>query len=89
MLENMMIKVTNEALLLVLVLSGPPILVSMVVGLAISVFQAVTQIQEQSLAMVPKLFLTFITIAVAGYWMASIMVRFATNLFLNFPNMVR
>ena len=67
MLENMMIKVTNEALLLVLVLSAPPILVSMVVGLAISVFQAVTQIQEQALTMVPKLFLTFLTIAITGY----------------------
>lgn len=89
MIESMMIKVTNEALLLVLILSGPPILVSMVVGLSISIFQAVTQIQEQSLAMVPKLFLTFITLAVTGYWMASIMVRFATNLFYNFPNMVR
>lgn len=89
MIENMMIKITTEGLLLVLVLSGPPILVSMVVGLTISIFQAVTQIQEQSLTMVPKLFLTFITIAVAGYWMASIMVRFASNLFYSFPTMIR
>jgi flagellar biosynthetic protein FliQ len=89
LLDNYIIKVTNEALILVLVLSGPPILVSMVVGLAISVFQAVTQIQEQTLSMVPKLFTVFITLAIAGYWMMSLMVRFSQNLFSNFPNYIR
>jgi flagellar biosynthetic protein FliQ len=88
MVENLMIKVVNEALMLVLILSGPPILVSMVVGLVISVFQATTQIQEQTLSSVPKLFTVFITLSVAGYWMMSLMVRFAQNLFYNFPNFV-
>lgn len=88
MIDNLVIKVTTEALLLVLVLSAPPLLVSMVVGLVISVFQAVTQIQEQTLSMVPKLFTVFLSLAVAGYWMMSLMVRFAQNLFSNFPNYV-
>lgn len=88
MVDNFVIKVTNEALLLVLILSAPPLLVSMVVGLMISVFQAVTQIQEQTISMVPKLFTVFISLAVAGYWMMSLMVRFAQNLFFNFPNYV-
>lgn len=88
MIDNVVIKVTNEALLLVLILSAPPLLVSLAVGLVISVFQAVTQIQEQTLSMVPKLFTVFITLAVAGYWMMSLMVRFAQNLFLNFSNYV-
>jgi flagellar biosynthetic protein FliQ len=88
MVDNYIIKVTNEALILVLVLSGPPILVSMIVGVSISVFQAVTQIQEQTLSMVPKLFTVFITLAIAGYWMMSLMVRFAIDLFSSFPNYV-
>jgi flagellar biosynthetic protein FliQ len=89
MIENVMVKITNQALIMVLVLSGPPILVSMIVGLTVSIFQAITQIQEQTLSMVPKLFTVFITLAVAGYWMMSLMVRFAQNIFYSFPNYVR
>jgi flagellar biosynthesis protein FliQ len=89
MLENLAIKVINEALLLVLVLSGPPILVAMVVGLVISVFQATTQIQEQTLSQVPKMIMVFLTLALTGYWMMSLMMRFAQNLFYNFPNYIR
>jgi flagellar biosynthesis protein FliQ len=88
MIENLMIKVTNQGLIMVLVLSAPVILTSMVVGLTISVVQAITQIQEQTLSMVPKLFATFIVIALSGYWIASLMVRFAQNLFYSFPNYV-
>jgi len=88
MIENLMIKITNQALIMVLVLSAPVILTSMVVGLTISVLQAITQIQEQTLSMVPKLFATFIVIALSGYWIASLMVRFAQNLFYSFPNYV-
>jgi len=86
--ENLVIKIINEALLLVLVLSAPAILVGMIVGTIISVFQATTQIQEQSLSQVPKLITVFITLAISGYWMISVMMRFAQNLFYNFPNYV-
>jgi flagellar biosynthetic protein FliQ len=88
MIENLIFNVVNQALMLVLVLSGPPILVSMAVGLSISVFQATTQIQEQTLSQVPKILTVFITLSIAGYWMMSLMVRFASNLFTNFPNFV-
>ncbi|MCI0442493.1 flagellar biosynthetic protein FliQ [bacterium] len=88
MIENLMIKITTQGLLMVLVLSAPVILTSMVVGLTISVIQAITQIQEQTLSMVPKLFATFIVIALSGYWIASLMVRFTQNLFYSFPNYV-
>jgi flagellar biosynthesis protein FliQ len=88
MIDHLIFNVVNQALMLVLVLSGPPIIVSMIVGLSISVFQATTQIQEQTLSQVPKILTVFITLAVAGYWMMSLMVRFASNLFSNFPNYV-
>ena len=89
MIENLAVKVINEALMLVLVLSGPPMLVALSVGLVISVFQATTQIQEQTLSQVPKMIAVFVTLALAGYWMMSLMMRFAENIFYNFPNIVR
>jgi flagellar biosynthetic protein FliQ len=89
MIENLAIKVVNEALMLVLVLSGPPMLVALSVGLVISVFQATTQIQEQTLSQVPKMIAVFVTLALAGFWMMSLMMRFAQNLFYNFPNLVQ
>ena len=53
---DFVIQSTNEALLLVIVVCGPPIILSMVVGLMVSLFQAVTQLQEATLTFVPKKF---------------------------------
>ena len=51
---DFIVRITNESLLLIIVVCGPPILLSMIVGLAISLFQAVTQINEATLTFVPK-----------------------------------
>jgi len=83
-MEQYFLKVTNEALILILVLSAPPLLISLVVGLAISLFQATTQIQEQTLTFVPKITAVFLTLALTGYWMMAQMVRFTQSLFMNF-----
>ena len=56
---DFVIQSTNEALLLVIVVCGPPILLSMVVGLMVSLFQAVTQLQEATLTFVPKMIVIF------------------------------
>jgi flagellar biosynthetic protein FliQ len=71
------IRIGREALLLVLLISAAPMLVSVVVGFAISLFQATTQIQEQTLTYVPKLVAVFLTLAIAGPWMLTQAVRFA------------
>jgi flagellar biosynthetic protein FliQ len=71
------IRVGREALLLVLLISAAPMLVSVIVGFAISLFQATTQIQEQTLTYVPKLVAVFLTLAIAGPWMLTQAVRFA------------
>lgn len=89
MIEQVVIKICKEALLLVLIISGPPVLVSMVVGLAISLFQATTQIQEQTLTFVPKLVAVFVTLALLGSWLMAVMIRFTNNLFSTFPNYIR
>jgi flagellar biosynthetic protein FliQ len=74
---EMIIRVGREALLLVLLISGAPMLVSVLVGFVISLFQATTQIQEQTLTYVPKLIAVFLTLAVVGPWMLTQAVRFA------------
>ena len=75
------IRIGREALLLVLLISAAPMLVSVLVGFVISVFQATTQIQEQTLSYVPKLIAVFLSLLVLGPWMLMQAVRFARVLF--------
>ena len=80
--------ITQEALYLTLIVSGPPIMISLLVGLIISVFQATTQIQEQTLTFAPKLIVVFGVLAIAGTWMGSQLLRFTFHLFDRFPEML-
>lgn len=75
------IRILREGLYLVLLLSAGPMLASLLVGFVISVLQATTQIQEQTLSYVPKLITVFLTIAILGPWMVSQAVRFAQSVF--------
>ncbi len=77
--------VIQEALLLVLVSSGPPIVVSLAVGFAIAVFQATTQIHEQTLTFAPKMIVIFGVLAMLGPWIGSNMLRFTFRIFDQFP----
>jgi flagellar biosynthetic protein FliQ len=80
--------ITQEALYLTLLVSGPPIVLSLLVGLFISVFQATTQIQEQTLTFAPKLIAVFGVLAVAGTWIGGQLLRFTLDLFDRFPEML-
>jgi flagellar biosynthesis protein FliQ len=82
------IQITNQALLMVMVVCGPPILVSMVVGLSISLFQAVTQIQEATLTFVPKMVVIFATLAALGPWLGGTLLKFARLCFEGFPTVL-
>lgn len=84
-IEILTLQVTRQAIFLVILLSGIPIILSMVIGVFISVFQAATQIQEQTLTMVPKMIIVFGTLVVGGYWMMAQVVKFTQNLFLLIP----
>lgn len=77
---ELIIRITREALILVLLLSGGPMLASMLVGFVVSLFQATTQIQEQTLSYVPKLVAVLVTMIVIGPWMLAQAVLFARNL---------
>lgn len=79
------LRVTNEGLLLVVVVCGPPIVLSMVVGLMISLFQAVTQLQEQTLTFVPKMIIIFGSLAALGPWLGSALLSFTRMCFEQFP----
>jgi flagellar biosynthetic protein FliQ len=74
------ITILREGLLLVLLLSGGPMLVSLVVGVVVSILQATTQIQEQTLSYVPKLITVFLSIAILGPWMLRQAVQFTQTM---------
>jgi flagellar biosynthetic protein FliQ len=80
MSSEAIVNILREALLLVLVLSAGPMLVSLTLGVMISILQAATQIQEQTLSYVPKLIAVFLSIAVLGPWMLREMVQFAETI---------
>jgi len=75
------LRVAREGLVLVLLISGGPMLASMLVGLVVGIFQATTQIQEQTLSYVPKLIAVFLSLMVLGPWMLMQSVQFAKALF--------
>ena len=75
----------QEALLLLLTISLPVLLTVMVVGLVVSIFQAVTQINESTLSFVPKMVAAVVVFAVAGPWMISTIVDFIRRTFENIP----
>lgn len=70
--------------LLVLVLIGP----SLVVGLVVSVFQAATQINEQTLSFLPRLVVTLLTIVVTGPWLLAMLVEYTDRLFKEIPGII-
>ncbi len=78
----------RDALITVLLLAGPLLVVAMGVGLVVSVLQAVTSIQEQTLSFVPKLFAVGLTFLVLLSWMLQTLVRFTVELYVTLPGMV-
>ena len=76
--------ITRQALYLIIEVSLPVLLVSLCVGLAVSIFQTVTSIQEQTLTFVPKIICVFLSMILFGNWMMTTMVEFMTSLWMNF-----
>ena len=76
--------ITKQALFLIIKVSLPMLLVSLCVGLAVSIFQTVTSIQEQTLTFVPKIICVFLSLILFGNWMMEAMVEFMQSLWFNF-----
>ena len=79
-------EITNKALYLVIKISMPLLLASLIVGLMISIFQTVTSIQEQTLTFVPKIICVFLTLMLLGHWMMNQLIEYMTDLWLNVNN---
>ncbi len=82
-------EVTIQAIWLVLKCSAPPLLVSLLVGLVISIFQTVTSIQEQTLTFVPKMLSIFLTLIICGDWILNNILSFIQDLYSRFGDFVR
>jgi flagellar biosynthetic protein FliQ len=80
--------ITQQALYLVLIASAPPVIISLLVGFIIALFQATTQIQEQTLTFAPKVIVVFLVLAMTGPWIGHQLVRFTFHVFDQFPALI-
>ena len=81
--------IASGALFTIVKCAAPVLLISLCVGLIISIFQTVTSIQEQTLTFVPKILSIFITLMVLGHWMLNNMIEYMINLWENFSLYIR
>ncbi|NLN29148.1 MAG: flagellar biosynthesis protein FliQ [Firmicutes bacterium] len=88
MTEGTVIHLGREALVTVLLVAGPMIGFSLAVGLLVSILQAATQIQEQTLSFIPKIVAVFVAGLIFGPWMLRVLIDFAMNLFANINQLV-
>ncbi len=89
MTQDYIIFLAKESVYAILLLSAPLLGASLIVGLFISIFQATTQIQEQTLTFVPKIAIVMICLVIFGPWMLNILVAFTINLFMSIPNIMQ
>ena len=85
---DLVMELGRQSLQLTVLLAAPILLVSLVVGLLIAMFQAATQINEMTLSFVPKLLVIAVVLAWAGPWMLRLMTDFTTDLFERIPGLV-
>lgn len=88
MTPEMVMDIGRQAVEMTLMLSAPLLLTALAIGLVVSVFQAATQINEQTLAFIPKLVGMFLMILVAGPWMLQLMVDYVRRLFESIPQFI-
>jgi flagellar biosynthetic protein FliQ len=89
MTQDFIVQIMYQGVILILLLSLPSVGVGLIVGLLISLFQSVTQIQEQTLTFVPKVVAVLLVIAFTSPWMISLLVDFSNTLWSGIPSMVR
>ena len=89
MKDDQFTAIASSALFLVIKVAAPVLLVSLVIGLIVSIFQAVTSIQEQTLTFVPKILAVFLALIVLGNWMLSEMSGFMISLWSDLGRYVR
>ena len=88
MTPELVMNIGRQAIEVTLLLSGPMLLAALVIGLIISIFQAATQINEQTLSFIPKLLGMLLTLILAGPWMLQTMVDYIRRLFESIPQII-
>ena len=88
MTEEVVLQVGREALFLIVYLAAPLLLSALLAGLVIGVFQAATQIQEQTLSFIPKLGALVVALMILGPWLLKMLLTFTQNLFMSIPGMI-
>lgn len=83
------IEVVNQAIRVTLMLSAPMLLGALVVGVLVSIFQAVTQINEQTLSFIPKILVIIAALVIFSPWMMETMVSYTRELFISIPELIR
>lgn len=83
------VQIVNRGLYVVVIASAPILLVSLVVGLVVSIFQTVTSIQEQTLTFVPKIISIFVALMILGHWMLNTIVEYIVELWTDFAIYIR
>ncbi len=86
---ELIVSLLSETLYLIIKVSAPMLIVSLIVGLVVSILQTVTSIQEQTLTFVPKLISIFLVLMIAGSWILTNIVEYMTYLFENFNSFIR
>lgn len=89
MTPEMVTAIGRETVEVILMVSAPVLIAGMVVGLIISVFQAVTQIQEMTLSFVPKLIVVFAVLIGLSPWLMEVMITYTSGIFINIPNYIK
>ena len=87
--QDFIVQITNEAILITIVVSMPAILLSLMIGVGVAIFSATTQIQEQTLSFVPKMLAVFGVLAATGPYIGATMIRFAQHCLGGFPEVIR
>ncbi|MBP2633189.1 MAG: fliQ [Firmicutes bacterium] len=88
MSNDVVIQLGQEALMMVMLVSAPMLGLGLLVGILVSIFQATTQIQEQTLAFIPKIIAVFLAIVIFGPWMLRLLTDYVRNIFMGLPGFI-
>jgi flagellar biosynthesis protein FliQ len=89
MTPEFFVDLTTRTLQTAILLAAPPLLAGLIVGVAVSIFQAITQMQEQTLVLVPKILAVALVLLLCLPWMLQVLLTFTTTLFTHLPDYVR
>lgn len=88
MTQQQVVDITRDAIYLIIQCAAPLLIISLVVGLVISIFQTITSIQEQTLTFVPKIVAVFVGIMIFGSWILNNITEYMTTLWSNFNSFI-